>query len=198
MSTEYIAAHIPNGLVVDIIQPQSQQQQQAQPPSSSQSHQHDQQHMYGSSDGIHGSGSPLEMTSDRHFIAGQEVHTLPLENIQHALHQSTHHHHQRNHHHHFDSDDIADRKVIINEQPNRQYILTNEAPVIVSNKEVAAAMTMNDLDLANSFPNTFSHMDHRVLQEMTKTSPNHMDDQQNDLDAENQVSGKCFRENAIG
>lgn len=106
------------------------------------------------------------------------------------------HHQSHRGHHHFESmsasngiDEVADRKVIIGE--GRQYILTNEAPVIVSNKEVAAAMTMNDLDLANSFPSTFSQMDHTVLQEISKTSPSRMDDQ-NDLDTENQVSVEYF------
>lgn len=81
---------------------------------------------------------------------------------------------------------MVDRKVIIGE-PARQYILTNEAPVIVSNKEVAAAMTMNDLDLTNPFPGTFSQMESTVLQEITKTSPSRMDDDQHDLDGENEV-----------
>lgn len=196
MSTEYIATHIPSGLVVDIIQPQSQQQQQP-PASSSQSQQHEQQNAIGSHD-IYGTNEGIHSPSERHFIASQEVSTLPM----HALHQSSHshhhHHHRGHHHHHFDGtsngidDVVVDRKVIISEQPNRQYIVTNEAPVIVSNKEVTAAMTMNDLDLTNSFPNTtFSHMDHSVLHEITKTSPNRMDDQQqHDLDAENQVCVK--------
>lgn len=138
------------------------------------------------------------MTTERHF--SQDVSTIPMENIQHALHQSNHSmHHQQHHHHHHRShhtfersssgiDDIVERKVIIGES-GRQYILANEAPVIVSNKEVAAGMTMNDLDLANSFPSTFSQMDHTMLQEITKTSPSRMDGQ-HDLDTENQVSVK--------
>lgn len=194
LSSEYIAAHIQNGLVVDIIQSQSQSQ-------SSHSQQHDQpnamqgsHNIYNSSDGIDSNGSPLEMTPERHYIAAQDVSTIPMESIQHALHHSNHqnsiHHHQnhRDHHnhHHFEQD-IVDRKVIMGDS-GRQYILTNEAPVIVSNKEVAAAaMTMNDLDLSNSFPSTFSQMDHTVLQEITKTSPSRMDDP-HDLDTENQVS----------
>lgn len=194
LSTEYLATHIQNGLVVDI-QPQSQQ-----PPPSSQSQQHGQQNtigthnnLYGSSDGID-SNSPLEMTTERHFIAGQDVSTIPMDNIQHTLHQSNHsmhsHHHHHRSNHHFESssngiDDVVDRKVIIGE-PGRQYIMTNEAQVIVSNKEVSAALAMNDLDLANSFPNSFGQMDHTMLQEITKTSPSRLEDQ-HDLDAENQV-----------
>lgn len=141
------------------------------------------------------------MTTERHFIAGQDVSTIPMSNIHHALHQSSHsnsmhhnqHHHHHRSHHNFERtssgiDSTVDRKVIICE-PSRQYILGNEAPVIVSNKEVSAGMTMNELDLANSFPNTFSQMDHTMLQEITKTSPNHMDGQ-HDLDTENQVGVK--------
>lgn len=135
------------------------------------------------------------MTTERHFIAGHDV----MDNMQHAIHQSNHsmhpHHHSHHHrnNHHFettsnDIDDVVERKVIIGET-GRQYILTNEAPVIVSNKEVSAGMTMNDLDLANSFPNTFSQMDHTMLQEITKSSPSRIDDQ-HDLDTEDHVSAQ--------
>lgn len=194
LSTEYLATHIQNGLVVDI-----QSQSQPPPSGSSQSQQNTigAHNIYGSSDGIDSNGSPLEMTTERHFIAGQDVSAIPMDSIQHALHQSNHTMHQQQHHHphhhrsnhHFEqSSNGLDRKVIISEPGRHQYILTNEAPVIVSSKEVAAAMTMNDLDLANSFPNTFSQMDHTMLQEITKTSPSPMDE--HDLDAENQVSVK--------
>lgn len=187
LSTEYLATHIQNGLVVDI-------QSQSQPPPSSQSQQHTQQNaiashnIYGSSDGIDSNGS------ERHFIAGHDV----MDNIQHVIqsNHSMHQHHHSHHHrsnHHFeatsnDIDDVVERKVIIGET-GRQYILTNEAPVIVSNKEVSAGMTMNDLDLSNSFPSTFSQMDHTMLQDITKSSPSRIDDQ-HDLDTENQVSAK--------
>lgn len=41
-------------------------------------------------------------------------------------------------------------------------------------------MTMNDLDLSNSFPNTFSQIDQTVLQDITKSSASRID--HHDLD----------------
>lgn len=190
LSTEYLATHIQNGLVVDI------QSQSQPPPSSSQSQHHSQQNVIASHD-IYGNSDEIdsrEMPTERHFIAGHDV----MDNIQHVIqsNHSMHQHHHSHHHrtnHHFEStsndiDDVVERKVII-EEPGRQYILTNEAQVIVSNKEVSAGMTMNDLDLSNSFPSSFSQMDHTMLQEITKSSPSRIDDQ-HDLDTENQVSAK--------
>lgn len=126
MSPEYIAAHIPNGLVVDIVQSQPHVQQSAIA-----SH-----HIY-SSDAIEQNTSPLDTTTERHFITNSDNVQLPIENMHQSLHSShsamqTEH---LNHRSQFESNASIDedRKVIIGE-PGRQYILTNEAQVIVSNK----------------------------------------------------------------
>lgn len=77
------------------------------------------------------------MTTERHFIANNENVQIPMEN----MHQSMHSTHSTmpaehlSHRNHFESNSNIEegRKVII-EEHGRQYILTNEAPVIVSNK----------------------------------------------------------------
>lgn len=46
-------------------------------------------------------------------------------------------------------------------------------------------MAMNDLDLTNSFSNTFNQIDETVLQDMTKTNSDRMND---DLDAKIQAN----------
>lgn len=113
MSPEYIA-HIPNGLVVDII-PQSHDQQGA---------------IYSNAESVEPNSSPLEMTTDGHYISNGEH--VGIESIHQSLHSG--HSSIQTDRNHFDAGpSIHDRKVIISE-PGRQYILTNEAPVIVSNK----------------------------------------------------------------
>lgn len=127
MSPEYITAHIQNGLVVDIIQSQHDQQGVIA------SH-----NIYNNNEQIDQNASPLEMTTERHFIANNDV-SMPIESIQHSLHsnhssmQPAEHLNHRNHFESATSMSGEDRKVIIGE-PGRQYILPNEAPVIVSNK----------------------------------------------------------------
>ncbi|XP_031617304.1 asparagine-rich zinc finger protein AZF1 [Contarinia nasturtii] len=123
--------YIQNGLVVDIIQSQSHDQQ---PTLAS--------HSIYNSETIEQNASPLEMTTDRHFITNNENIQMPMESI-----------------HHFESNlnTAKERKLIVGEQ-GRQYILTNEAPVIVSNKE-ASAISMNGLD----FPNTYNQIDQTQL-----------------------------------
>lgn len=168
---------------------------------------------------------------------------MPLEN----MHQSMHSSHSTmpaehlSHRHHYESDsNIAEGRKVIIQEHGRQYILTNEAPVIVSNKvtrfsrlfkavfvlintflmlgmqndscksvwrffftkstsgrieltkmcvfylnfQEASAMAMN-LDLTNSFPNTFNQIDQTVLQTITKTSSDRMND---DLDSKIQAN----------
>lgn len=46
-------------------------------------------------------------------------------------------------------------------------------------------MAMNDLDLSNSFPNTFNQIDQTVLQDMAKHNSDRMND---DLDAKIQAN----------
>lgn len=77
------------------------------------------------------------MTTERHFITNNENVQLPIENMHQSLHSShnamqTEHLSHRNQYEQSGNMD-EDRKVIIGE-PGRQYILTNEAPVIVSSK----------------------------------------------------------------
>lgn len=43
-------------------------------------------------------------------------------------------------------------------------------------------MTMNDLDLTNSFSSTFTQMDQTVLQEINKSNSNRIVDDQHDID----------------
>lgn len=113
--------------MVDIIQPQNDQQ------GAIASHS-----IYSNSETIDQNASPLEMTTERHFLASNDNVTMPMDNIQQSLHsghssmQSNEHLSHRNH---FEAGSSIqeNRKVIIGEQ-GRQYILTNEAPVIVSNK----------------------------------------------------------------
>ncbi|XP_055296303.1 uncharacterized protein LOC129565422 [Sitodiplosis mosellana] len=176
LSPDYIAAHIQNGLVVDIIQ-QPHDQQAAIP-----------SHNIYNSVAIEQNASPLEMTTERHFIANNENVQIPMENIHHSMHpsHSSMSAEHLNHRNHFESNSNIEegRKVII-EEHGRQYILTNEAPVIVSNKE-ATAMAMN-LDLSHSFQNvnTFSQMDQTVLQDITKTNTDRMN---SDLDEKIQAN----------
>lgn len=126
MSPDYITAHIQNGLVVDIIQQPNDHHQTSIP-----------SHSIYNSEAIDQNTSPLEMTTERHFIANNGNVQMPLEN----MHQSMHSSHSTipaehlSHRHHYESNSNIEegRKVIIQEH-GRQYILTNEAPVIVSNK----------------------------------------------------------------
>lgn len=109
-------------MVVDIIQSQSHDQQSAIA-----------SHNIYNSETIEQNASPLEMTTDRHFIGNNDSVQIPMENIHQSL-SSSHNSLQSghlSHRNHYSIDN--DRKVSISEQ-NRQYILTNEAPVIVSNK----------------------------------------------------------------
>lgn len=53
-------------------------------------------------------------------------------------------------------------------------------------------MAMNDLDLTNSFPNTFSQIDQSVLQDMAKTDTDRMND---DLDAKIQANVRSEAKN---
>lgn len=135
---EYIAAHIQSGLVVDIIQPQHDQ------PGTISSH-----NIYNNSEAIDQNASPLEMTTERHYIASEENVPMPMEHIQQSLHsghsamQSTEHLSHRNHYESTSTIE-SDRKVIMGE-PGRQYILTNEAPVIVSNKVNLSHSTIFDI-----------------------------------------------------
>lgn len=52
-------------------------------------------------------------------------------------------------------------------------------------------MAMNDLDLSNTFPNTFSTIDQTVLQTITKTNANRMNDQ-HDLDRKLHANVRIF------
>lgn len=122
LQPEYLTAHIQNGLVV--IQPHDQQATITS-------------HSIYNGETIESNSSPLEMTTERHFIADNENVQMPLEGLHQSLHSnhssmSTEHLGQRNH---FETNAsiTEERKVIIGEQ-GRQYILTNEAPVIVSSK----------------------------------------------------------------
>lgn len=124
LSPEYIAAHIQNGLVVDIIQSHDQQATIAS-------------HNIYNSETLEQNASPLAMTTERHFIGNNDNVQIPIENIHQSInssHSSMHSGHLSHRNHFEQSSNIDnDRKVIIGEQ-SRQYILTNEAPVIVSNK----------------------------------------------------------------
>lgn len=77
------------------------------------------------------------MTTERHFITNNENVQIPMENMHQSLHSShssmpTEHLSHRNH---FESSsNIGESRKVIIEENGRQYILTNEAPVIVSNK----------------------------------------------------------------
>lgn len=126
MSPDYITAHIQNGLVVDIIQPQSHDQQ-----ATISSH-----HIY-NNEAIEQNSTPLEMTTDRHFIANNENVQIPMENIHQSLHSShssmTPEH--LSHRNHFESNsNIQEHRRVIIEDNGRRFIYTNEAPVIVLNK----------------------------------------------------------------
>lgn len=121
LSPEYITAHIQNGLVVDLHQ------------GAISSH-----NIYSNNETVEQNASSLEMSSEQHFISSNESVPIPMESIQQSL-QSSHSSMQPSEHlshrNHFEvgSSVNDERKIIIGEQ-SRQYILTNEAPVIVSNK----------------------------------------------------------------
>lgn len=88
-------------------------------------------HIYNGNGSIHQTDSSMELANERHFMSSNESATIPVE------HQSLHSIQNQlptDHRSHFHSNSIEDnRKVIIGEQ-GRQYVLTNEAPVIVLNK----------------------------------------------------------------
>lgn len=108
-------------MVVDIIQPQHDHQ------GAIASH-----NIYSNNETINPNASPLEMTTERHFISNNENVAMPMESIHQTLHSG-----HLSHRNQYESSSTIqeDRKVIIGEQ-GRQYILTNEAPVIVSNKVI--------------------------------------------------------------
>lgn len=127
LSPEYITAHIQNGLVVDLQQ------------GAISSH-----NIYSNNETIEQNASPLEMTSEQHYISSNESVPIPMDSIQQSLH-SSHNSMQPsehlNHRSHFEVASTVndERKVIIGEQ-GRQYIVTNAAPVIVSNKVNCVSM----------------------------------------------------------
>lgn len=126
MSPDYIAAHIQNGLVVDIIQSQPHDQ-----------HATISSHNIYNSEAIEQNASPLEMTTERHFITNNENVQIPMDNIHSTLHSnhSTMPAEHLGHRNHFEANsNIEDSRKVIIEEQGRQYILTNEAPVIVSSK----------------------------------------------------------------
>lgn len=77
------------------------------------------------------------MTTERHFIASNENVQIPMENMHPPLHSSHNHMpaEHLSHRNHFESGaSIEESRKVIIEEHGRQYILTNEAPVIVSSK----------------------------------------------------------------
>lgn len=120
LSPDSIAALSQNGLIVDVIQT-------LPPDSSDEMSSH---HIYNGNNSIHSSSGQMELANSRHFIASNENASLPGENIHQSLHSTQNHMESRSH---FASCMEENRKVIANEQC-RQYMLPNEAPVIVLNK----------------------------------------------------------------
>lgn len=61
---------------------------------------------------------------------------------------------------------------------NNKFKLTNVLiqPVFEIRLQEVASMAMNDLDLTNSFPNTFSQIDQTVLQDITKADSDRLND----------------------
>lgn len=115
---------------------------------------------------------------------------MPIEGIHqslHSNHRSVHSEHS-SHRSHFDASSTTQdhRKIIIGES-GRQYILTNEAPVIVSNKEAAAMAMLSSDDLESPFANSFSQIDQTVLQDIAKTNSSRINDQ-HDLDQKIQAN----------
>lgn len=115
LSPEYVSNHFHNGLIVDLV---------SQP--------HDQQiethHIYGNSE-------PIQITNDRRYITSNDSATIQSTMHHQSIHvPQSHIQHLDNRSHFATNQNIDDsRRVIISEQ-GRQYITTNEAPVIVSNK----------------------------------------------------------------
>lgn len=120
LSPDSIAAQLQNGLIVDVIQ-------NLPPDSADEVSSH---HIYNGSNSIHTSSGHLELANARHFITSDENASMPVDSLHQPLHNAPSHLDSRSH---YTACMEENRKVIVNEQC-REYILPNEAPVIVLNK----------------------------------------------------------------
>lgn len=120
LSPDSIAAQLQSGLIVDVIQ--TLPSDSADEVSS--------HHIYNGSSSIHTSSGQMELTNGRHYITSDDNASMPVDSLHQPLHSAPSHLESRSH---YAACMDENRKVIVNEQC-RDYILPNEAPVIVLNK----------------------------------------------------------------
>lgn len=166
ISTDYMAAQIQNGLVVDIIQTQPADQQDSL----------DSHDIYGSDGAVIG---------DRHYTLQHQQHdtnSLVLDQNQLSSNEVALHRSDGNQNFGQDSNDAV-ASVIMNEQDRRMtaafmhyvhkqspHLLTNEAPVIVATPKDLTAMAspLNDIDMEDHFVATMAHMEQSPFSPMEK------------------------------